>query len=232
MAKLRLSEVYLSVQGEGPRVGLPTVFVRFAGCNLRCEGWACDTPFAIYPELFRKDSALLDPGDVADRVLQVAEPGTASICFTGGEPFLQNHDAFFELVRILGQHFDTFEVFTNGTIEFPEWALEWFYFIMDWKMPGSGEDPNNGNRIKNIARLTDGDAVKFVLKDETDFKCAIKYWEEYLLPLSADIQTYYGKVWDAVEDKDLVNWVLSHRLPWRLNLQTHNYIWPPAERRR
>src|SRR3954453_11653509 len=126
MTKMRLSEVYLSVQGEGPRVGLPTVFVRFAGCNLRCEGWACDTPFAIYPEMYRQDSVLLDPGDIADRILQVANPGTASICFTGGEPYLQNHDALFELVKILSQHYDQFEVFTNGTIVYPEWAFEWF----------------------------------------------------------------------------------------------------------
>jgi 7-carboxy-7-deazaguanine synthase len=238
VTKLRLSEVYLSVQGEGPRVGLPTVFVRFAGCNLRCPGWPCDTPFAIYPEIFKRDAVLVQPTEVARRILTVAAPGTANICFTGGEPFLQPPHALRELVSELsGMGFSTFEVFTNGTVIYPEWALENFYFIMDWKLPGSGEDPNNGNRIRNLYNLTDGDAVKFVIKDEADFKCAMKLWEEHIVHQDRKaqyepVEVYYGAVWGKIENKDLVAWALAHRLPWRLNIQTHNMIWPPNERAR
>src|SRR5215831_11620988 len=121
---MRLSEIYASLQGEGPRVGLPTIFVRFAGCNLRCPGWPCDTPYAIDPATSRKEWLTRTPHQIAEDIsMVIATSGATNICFTGGEPFLQPSEEFHKLLVelvVLAQGL-TFEAFTNGTLEWPTW---------------------------------------------------------------------------------------------------------------
>jgi 7-carboxy-7-deazaguanine synthase len=226
---LRVSEVYQSVQGEGPRVGLPTVFVRFGGCNLRCPGWPCDTQHAIDPA-FRHEWTKLDVLDVTDRIVDVAGSSTTNICFTGGEPFLQRGIDLERLTQELTEKgFTTFEAFTNGTLEYPEWVFEWVHLIMDWKLPGSGEDYANEMRLKNLEHFSEGDAVKFVCADEKDLDVAQDLWEEYLADRPY-IETFYGVAWGKMENQDLVELVLKRNLPWRLNVQVHNHIWNREQR--
>lgn len=231
--KLRISEVYLSTQGEGPRVGRPTVFVRFAGCNLRCPGWPCDTPHAIFPEKYRHEWELLTPLELANRVDEVTDYNrNPTICYTGGEPTLQNFAALEELTdRLENRGYDTFEMFSNGTIVYPVWLVQDVMLIMDWKLPGSGEDPYNPNRLRNLKLLREGDSVKFVIKDRLDFDIAVSLWREYLDP-SPLIRTYAGVVWGKLETSELVDWVLERQLPWWINVQVHQHIWPANERRR
>ncbi len=230
---LRMSEVYLSTQGEGPRVGFPTVFVRFAGCNLRCPGWPCDTPFAIFPEQYRKEWKTFSPGQVYDDILRVANGVTrVNVCYTGGEPFLQNYQALLELSDLLWEKNDSpcavVECFSNGTLVYPNWAIGTVSFIMDWKLPGSGEDPDNENRFKNLEMLTGHDVVKFTIADRTDYQLAKNLYYEFIEPLGVPV--FYGVAWGKLEPKELVAWVLEDGLDWRLNMQVHNIIWPRDQR--
>jgi 7-carboxy-7-deazaguanine synthase len=232
----RLSEVYSSVQGEGPRVGEPTIFVRFAGCNLRCSGWPCDTPHAIDPARFRDEWETVPYGQVVTRVVEAGGPNF-NVCFTGGEPFLQPKDDLHLLVTALMEEgYTVFEAFTNGTIELPDWVQEYIYVVMDWKLSGSGE-VNDDLRAKNFMKLDSQDAIKFTIKDHNDFEEAYSLWRALQVLMD---QTYrlswerpeffYGPVWGAIEPAQLVEWGLKAEVPWRLNLQMHNFIWDREKR--
>jgi len=227
---LRLDEHYVSVQGEGPRVGLPTQFIRFGGCNLRCPGWPCDTQHAIDPA-FRKEWKVTRWTDILETALDLQDKtGASNICLTGGEPFLQGKgdlEALF--MGLIGEDFSV-ECFSNGTLPYPEWARG-IKFVMDWKLTGSGEDHVGvPQRLENIALLNGSgldQAVKFVLKDERDLDEAKITWEVLTDKYQwNNIQFFYGRVWDAKwTDADMIEAVLMRRLPWRLNMQVHNYIW-------
>lgn len=236
---LRVSEVYLSVQGEGPNVGTATVFVRFGGCNLRCPGWPCDTPYAIDPAVYRNEWQARTPIELAAEVVRVAKNVQKyNVCLTGGEPFLQKNSDLEEFVKALrGIHgvYDV-ECFSNGTLIYPKWAIEEIDFVMDWKLFGSGEDAQDPKRIINLSNLSNlwsSDSVKFVIKDRTDYEQAKqlyqKYWTEYDCGINR-VRVYYGVVWGALELKTLVEWVLEDGLPWFLNIQIHNYIWDRTQR--
>lgn len=238
---LRVSEVYASVQGEGPNVGETTVFVRFGGCNLRCPGWPCDTEHAINPA-FRNEWERQAPEELYERIIEVAQlAGAKRVTLTGGEPFLQPQVYLSKLVQLLRQnpsdelHFDI-DCFSNGTLEYPIWAPRQIQFIMDWKLPGSGEDPWNNNRINNLQSLRattfKGHAIKFVCKDQADFDFALSLWSSAQADF-AGVDVYYGRVWGGeITDAELCELVMKHKLPWKLNVQMHNYIWPANERGR
>lgn len=227
MDHMRVSELYTSPQGEGPGVGYMTQFIRFGGCNLRCAGWPCDTQHAIDPKLFRHEWIQHTVGEIVARV----QPYPKRVTLTGGEPFLQPMAELTELVSVLQGHGYTFEVFTNGTILWPHWKppAPDIRYIMDWKLPGSMEDPYNANRFENLKRMSGVDAVKFVCKDEDDFKVAQALWETYIHRKSP-VQVYYGAVWGEVEEKQLVEWAQREHLDWKLNVQVHNYIFDRNER--
>lgn len=226
---LRVDEHYVSVQGEGPRVGTTTQFIRFGGCNLRCAGWPCDTQHAIDPK-FRKEWVQAEAIDIVYKADGLRdETGANNICLTGGEPFLQPRKDLSQLVaRLNGNGFQV-ECFSNGTLIYPEWVRGHLNFIMDWKLLGSGEaGVNVSNRWDNLHRLNGaaGNAVKFVLKDEHDLHEAELVWDKIQNQQLLNIIPYYGRVWDSEwTDADMIAAVLKRRLPWHLNIQVHNYIW-------
>lgn len=232
---MRVSEVYASVQGEGPRVGAPTIFVRFAGCNLRCPGWPCDTPHAIDPALYRKEWRNIEPLDLYELVAGQPHYNTIqNICLTGGEPFLQPHNELESFVQDLMEDGKTIECFSNGTLEYPLWAAERIKFVMDWKLPGSGEvykieDLPNSMMYRNYQLLYDsyGHAVKFTVASKEDFEYARSIWS--ILP-KVDMDVYVSPVWGAVEPKELVTWLLDSGEQWKLNMQVHNFIWDRNQR--
>jgi 7-carboxy-7-deazaguanine synthase len=236
---MRVSEIYPSVQGEGPRTGQTTVFLRFGGCNLRCPGWPCDTQHAIQPE-YRKDWAVWDSIDLANKVDEVAyNAGAHLITLTGGEPFLQPKAALHEMCDNLWGRGYEIEAFTNGTLLYPTWAMDNISMIVDWKMPGSGESSLLPQRIDNLQKMSERQkaptvehAVKFVCKDWIDVGEAVKLYMQYKDTIF-DVRWYYGRVWDSVlSNADLVEFVMENQLPWSLNVQLHNYIWDPQERGR
>lgn len=227
---MRVSEVYTSIQGEGPRVGIPTTFVRFGGCNLKCPGWPCDSQHAIDPQ-YRAEWKRRTPAEVFHTV-QREHSKVQNICLTGGEPFLQPTEELESLCRALAAANYHVECFSNGTLLYPWWAVANVAFVMDWKLPGSGEDHINPNRFANLKYLitSHGHSVKFVIKDEYDYQMAKRLWKAHLRDDA--IQVFAGVVWGKLAEAELVEWMLTDELPWRLNVQVHQHIWPVDERRR
>lgn len=225
---MRLSEIYTSVQGEGPGNGLMTQFIRFAGCNLKCPGWPCDTQHAIDPA-YRSEWKKMSPDEVVAHV----QPYPKRVVFTGGEPHLQRNTELMQLARMLLNDGYTIEVFSNGALAFPEWVCaHGVRTIMDWKLPGSGEDPYVQERIDNLSMLGAKDAVKFVIADRNDFDLAVDLWHEHIFLPGRQVHTYYGVAWGKMENAELIEWVADSKLDWKLNLQVHNYIWDRDERAR
>jgi len=233
---LRLVEHYVSTQGEGPRVGTPTQFVRFAGCSMRCPGWPCDTPFAIEPSIFMKagNSYKRTVEElVADIVEKAAETGARNICLTGGEPFLQKQELMDQLTESLADKDFEIEAFSNGSFVYSPLALYHVQFMMDWKLNGSGEGESYlTERTINALNLGTGDGIKFVCKDENDFKQAIKVWNTLKDEVDGGLIFWVGAAWDVFPESRVVELVLEHKLPWKLNVQVHNFIWPANERAR
>lgn len=230
---MRLSEIYTSIQGEGPGVGSPTQFVRFAGCNLKCPGWPCDTPHAIDPKQYRGEWSLMTPGEVYESIHAYPR----AVTFTGGEPFIQPEDELEELYVALDQAGYTIEIFTNGTRPFPLWSrVPEVHIIMDWKLNDSGEDSYNDTRWGNASNLRNKDAIKFVCASHRDFVQALKIYDTLGSVLDEDDppQFYMGAAWGKVKEADLAEWMMNAELPsfWKMNVQVHNYIWPRDERRR
>jgi len=229
MPELRLVEHYTSVQGEGPRTGEMTQFVRFAGCNMRCPLWPCDTQHAIEPKIFMKEggSYKRTPEElVADMVTKAHETGAENICLTGGEPFLQPADKMSELLRLIPDGL-IIECFSNGSFIYPGIALRKVNFIMDWKLSGSGEGQTAmSNRLDNALALAESDCIKFVVSDQKDLEEAVNVWQD-LLVAGAVVQFYVGAAWGKITDDEVIAFVLKYKLPWKLNVQIHKYIWDP-----
>jgi 7-carboxy-7-deazaguanine synthase len=226
MKKFKVNEVYSSIQGEGPRVGTPTIFARFSGCNMRCPAWPCDTPYAIYPDIWKHDPTM-DVGEVVAKINE--HPGT-NVCITGGEPTMQPEELLEELVEILTGQGYTVDMFTNGSLkQFPDWiALDPVVVIMDWKLEGSGEAERGLDvRTQNVKMLRRKDAIKFVVASEDDLEEAFTLWKDMK---GVPVEFYVGAAWNLFAEADLVNWILERNVPWKLNVQIHKYIFPDKDR--
>lgn len=237
-AKLRVSEHYASVQAEGPHTGIPTQFFRFAGCNMRCPLWPCDTQHAIQPNLIRESSEWMTPQEAYTQIKEMAAAtGARNICFTGGEPFMQRTQAFSELLGFLINNHDnnpfTLEVFTNGSFRF-DLVAGWraMSYMMDWKLSGSGEkDTKLDTRTINYQYLNTYDGVKFVVSSMAELDEAKAVYEMLLHQYGeARCQFWVGAAWDKIEPWRIVQYIMDNQLPWRLNVQVHKYIWEPEER--
>ncbi len=236
---MKVVEIYESLQGEGPHVGQATTFVRFGGCNLRCPGWGsgllpdgsevlgCDTIFAVYPE-WRHTWKSTHWSEIISRI------HTKNVTLTGGEPFIQHSKELYELQKELRATGYTIDIFTNGSRSFPEWIkYTSVTLIVDYKLPGSGEYGafDGGNVDLLSKRAGSQHAIKFVCKDRNDFNTAIEDIDTY--HFNEFMQIYFGVVWDVeFTAADLAPLILKHAPFAKLNIQTHNIIWPALERRR
>jgi len=209
-ATLTVTEIFKSVQGESTWAGLPCVFVRLTGCNLRCV-W-CDTEYAFYGGEKRT---------VADVVEACAAFGCPLVEITGGEPLLQKHCA--TLAQALLDRGFTVLCETSGALpidRLPEDVIK----IMDLKCPGSGEVDQND--WANIGRLSRRDEVKFVIADRADYEWARSAVRDRDLALKCR-QVLFSPVFGSVDPKALVGWILADNLPVRFQLQLHKFVWPP-----
>lgn len=224
---LRLLEHYVSTQGEGPRVGELTQFVRFAGCNLKCALWPCDSPYAIDPKVYRGEQEFIDPLALTVKIRQLyVATGATNICFTGGEPLIQPTSDILKVISWLQDQFGffKFEMFTNGTRQIDEALADECNFVMDWKLPGSGEDMDDLTRIQNLKVIdTLNNAIKFTVANVDDLNCASGIWTNHLM--ESPVQVYCGAVWGKVDNTTIVDFIKTKRLPWKLNVQVHNYIY-------
>jgi 7-carboxy-7-deazaguanine synthase len=206
---MRITEIYASIQGETQYAGLPCTLVRTTGCDLRC-GY-CDTAYAFYGG---RDMSL------DDIVGEVARLGAPLVLLTGGEPMLQR-----EIValaeRLLAEGYRVM-IETSGAhpvdVLPPEVAR-----IVDVKTPASGEA--HRMRWEVLDGLRAGDAIKFVVADEADYRWAADVIKGRGLGGAGQAEVLLSPVHGSLDPRELVGWVLRDRLPARLNLQLHKYIW-------
>src|SRR5580698_7057526 len=207
---LVIHEIYASIQGESTFAGLPCTFVRTTGCNLRCT-W-CDTPQAFH------GGARMLRSDVLARALSF---GTQVVELTGGEPLLQ--PGVLPLMTELCDAGRTVLVETSGEADVSKVDPR-VHKIMDLKCPGSGE--SHRNRWPNLAHIGPRDEIKFVLSDRADYEwMRTTVRERALAERTPNLlaSTVFGKL----APRELVAWVLEDRLPVRVQLQMHKYVWAP-----
>jgi 7-carboxy-7-deazaguanine synthase len=209
---MKLYEIYTSIQGETQYAGLPCTLVRFAACDLRCH--YCDTEYA-----FTGGQEVTVESIVSD----VEARGVPLVLLTGGEPLLQRELP--ELcAALLGRGFEVM-IETGGHRDVSTLPAG-VVIILDVKTPGSGESAKMC--WPNLERLGPRDAVKFVVCDEADYR-----WARDLVAernLSARCQVLLSPSFGQVEPSALVSWMLRDKVPARLNLQIHKYVWPPETR--
>jgi 7-carboxy-7-deazaguanine synthase len=210
---LTVNEIFHSIQGESTHAGRPCVFVRLTACDLRCR-W-CDTPYAFHEG--RRMSVDEVVADVASRRCDVVE-------VTGGEPLLQP-DVYPLMQRLLDAG-KTVLIETGGhrsIADVPKGVIR----IMDVKCPGSGESDKND--WSNLALLTSRDEVKFVIADRADYEFArdVTGREKLIGRVNAVL---FSPVHGELDPKLLSQWVIEDRLPVRVQLQVHKYIWSPTTR--
>jgi 7-carboxy-7-deazaguanine synthase len=204
-----LTEVFVSLQGETSRTGLPTVFIRLAGCPLRCR-W-CDTPYSFQGgETVTLDALLA----------RVADFGVPTVCVTGGEPLAQK--ACLPLLTALCDAGYSVSLETSGALDVSRVDPR-VSRIVDVKPPESGEHARN--RWENIAHLTPHDEVKFVVCSEADFRWSREVVRRHAL--EGRVQVLFSPAWGQVAPRDLVRWMLESGLDARLSLQVHKVIWGP-----
>jgi 7-carboxy-7-deazaguanine synthase len=221
--RLRIAEIFHSVQGESSRVGLPTVFVRLTGCPLRCR-W-CDTEYAFSGGEMLALEAILE---------RVAGFGCDTVCVTGGEPLAQRHCA--TLLAALCEAGYRVSLETSGALDIGGLDSR-VSRIMDLKAPGSGEVERN--RWENLALLTPHDEVKFVLASRADYDWAVSASRQRRLLLTgpdggreiAPVPLLFSPVHGELAPADLAQWILDDRLPVRFQLQLHKLLWADARGR-
>jgi 7-carboxy-7-deazaguanine synthase len=210
---LTINEIFYSIQGESTYAGRPCVFVRLTACDLRCS-W-CDTPYAF------------DEGHkqtVDDVVAEVERYDCQLVEITGGEPLLQE-DVYELMNRLLSQG-RTVMLETGGhrpIDRVPSAVVK----IVDVKCPGSGESGKNDWR--NLERLSPHDEVKFVVKDRADYEFARDVIRRRTLASRCGA-ILISPVHGETDVRLLSEWMLADRLPARLQLQLHKFIWPPGTR--
>jgi 7-carboxy-7-deazaguanine synthase len=210
---LTVNEIFYSIQGESTRAGQPCVFVRLTACDLRCS-W-CDTEYAFYEG--RKQS-------VDEVVAAVEQHDCPLVEITGGEPLLQE-DVYDLMNRLLASG-RTVLLETGGHRPIDKVPTE-VVKIVDVKCPGSGEVDKND--WSNLDRLSPHDEVKFVIKDRADYEFARDVIRGKNLPARC-AAVLMSPVHDVLGAESLSQWMLADRLPARLQLQLHKFIWSPTTR--
>ena len=205
---LTINEIFHSIQGESTHTGRPCVFVRLTACDLRCS-W-CDTPYAFTEG--RKQS--LD-----DVIAEVDRYDCELVEITGGEPLLQR-DVYPLMDRLL-ESGRTVMLETGGHVSISQVPPQ-VIRIVDVKCPGSGESAKN--HWPNLDLLTRHDEVKFVIKDRADYEFARDVVAKHPL-VDRTAAVLFAPVHGDLPAKDLAAWILEDKLPVRLQLQTHKYIW-------
>ncbi len=206
-SRLKLTEIFRSLQGEADTVGIPTVFVRLTGCPLRCQ--YCDTAYAFHGGQW---------WSLPEILARVAELEVRHVCVTGGEPLAQA--SVHELLTALCDAGYRVSLETSGSMSL-ERVDPRVVKVVDIKTPGSGEESRN--RYDELVRLDQKDLLKFVIADRTDYE-----WSREQLKarsLSERCTVLFSPSHQQLKAGDLADWILEDRLPVRFQIQLHKYLW-------
>jgi 7-carboxy-7-deazaguanine synthase len=210
MSRLKLTEIFYSLQGEADTAGIPTTFIRLTGCPLRCQ--YCDTAYAFHGGEWWELPAIL---------ARVREQGAQHVCVTGGEPLAQKN--CLGLLRELCAHGYRVSLETSGAMLLADVDPR-VVLVVDVKTPGSGEESRN--RYGELARLTRKDLVKFVICSRADYEWSAAKLRE--LELDSRCSVLFSPSHEELPARDLADWVLQDRLPVRFQIQLHKYLWGNA----
>ena len=205
--RLKLTEIFLSLQGEARSAGLPTVFVRLTGCPLRCT--YCDTAYAFYGGEW---------SDIDDIVAKVAAFGVPNVCVTGGEPLAQKR-CILLLDALVAAGFSV-SLETSGAIDISPVDIR-VSRVVDIKTPDSGE--SGQNLWSNIAQLTPHDQLKFVICSRADYEWAKA--ELATRRLNERCEVLFSPSYTQVTPRELADWIVADRLPVRFQMQLHKHLW-------
>ncbi|MBM4125489.1 MAG: 7-carboxy-7-deazaguanine synthase QueE [Nitrospira sp.] len=209
---MHVTEIFHSIQGESTYVGQPCVFVRLTGCPLRCT-W-CDSAYAF------SGGTEMTIGEV---LAKVSAYGCPLVEVTGGEP-LHQPEAFPLIAALCDEGYEVL-VETSGAIDIAPVDRR-AHIILDVKCPGS--EMADRMRWDNLPKLTDKDEAKFVIQDRADYDWAKAIVEQHGLAQRCTV--LFSPVFGVLEPRLLTEWILADRLPVRLQLQVHKYVWAPDMR--
>jgi len=233
---MTITEIFRSIQGEGTRAGLPCIFVRLTGCNLRCT-W-CDTAYAFYGGTKMSVEEVLARVEELSAVPAWKRPGDAEISqklslveLTGGEPLLQQ-----EVIPLSRKLLDGgYRVMMETSGERPVAVLPREVIkIVDVKCPDSGE-PDTFH-MENLDALDGKDEIKFVISTRRDYEFARDFTLQHDLArrvrevIFSPVHADPAGAWPGMNAQELAEWILADGLPVRLGLQIHKFIWHPATR--
>jgi len=210
MSRLKITEVFHSLQGEADTVGVPTVFIRLTGCPLRCQ--YCDTAYAFHGGEWQT---------IDDLIRRVRELGSRYVCVTGGEPLAQKA-CLGLLARLCDEGFRV-SLETSGAMPLADVDPR-VVLVVDVKTPGSGEEPRN--RYGELARLQSKDQTKFVLCSRADYEWSRAKMRE--LKLAERCSVLFSPSHEQLAARELADWILEDRLPVRFQIQLHKYLWGNA----
>jgi len=206
VSRVKLTETFVSIQGEADAVGWPTLFIRLTGCPLRCT--YCDTQYAFYGGDWRTVAELLEVARGS---------GVRHVCVTGGEPLAQK--SCLELLTALCDAGFAVSLETSGAMDVAPVDAR-VSRVVDLKTPGSGEAGRN--RLANLDVLQPQDQLKIVVCSRADYE-----WARELVRSRAPLpcQVLLSPSWGQLEPRELAEWILADRLDVRLQIQLHKVLW-------
>ncbi|MEA9586777.1 7-carboxy-7-deazaguanine synthase QueE [Xanthomonas sp. WHRI 10064A] len=207
LPRLKITEIFLSLQGEAEAAGWPTVFVRLTGCPLRCN--YCDTAYAFHGGQWHDIDAI---------VAEVASHGVRHVCVTGGEPLAQKR-CLVMLQKLCDAGFDV-SLETSGALDVSEVDAR-VSRVVDIKTPASGEEPRN--RWDNLALLTARDQIKFVICSRADYEWSREIVATHALDRRCTV--WFSPSKSEVTPRQLADWIVADRLPVRFQMQLHKILW-------
>ncbi|BCJ86568.1 radical SAM protein [Effusibacillus dendaii] len=213
---MKVNEIFFSIQGESASIGLPTIFVRFTGCNLRCT--YCDTKYSYYE----------GESDTPEGILEkIRSYGIKRVCLTGGEPLIQPRTEMQRLLDLLAAENYEVSIETDGSIDISKFQLRGRQrFILDMKVPSSAM--SNRMDFENLKRIVpERDEVKFVVGNREDYEWARNLMQQYELQPEKGYQLIFSPIFGDITYQELVSWLLEDRIDVRFQVQLHKIVWDP-----
>ena len=203
---MKVNEIFYSIQGEGTQCGLPTIFIRLTGCNLRCS--YCDTKYA-----YTKGKQL----SIEEITYALQEFPCNTVCITGGEPLI--HQDLLELVKALSKNNNDISIETNGSKKIDSLlSFQKLMISLDIKCPSSGMQ--NQMIMVNLKKLRDCDQLKFIIQSKDDYKYIVEILKKFKPMSFVFLQPAWG-----FDLKQLAEWMITDGLKARLGVQLHKFIW-------